>query len=1174
MASDNDVIRIYGDNENWLCDQGSPQIAFSVNITAALNENVNIGCRGARHIVIFNVTNATATVHFQHINFHETFFVVQDGNVEFHDCTLNISKWFSTHGPGSVRLVVDNSVWIGEVDNDVHCTVDCIPKGYIEMHAGSVTLHVVESVFYQSRVNISAQNLADISVINSSFLSMPGKTTLFGGIFIIIQDETSNSSVVVRGSTFDGQINDSPIESIMNLYVGSLIVMTARPMRHGPVSHVVALVDNTTFSNNDRGLTFIGPYQMVVISNSYFIDNIAMHAGAGVLIYVEPPKYGGEQVFIDNCTFDNNAAGTFRSEIVENYKKSFIDNGDEVRIHSRCCKGVISFVGKGGAIRVQKGNVTLRDCVFRNNTARLLGGAIFVDREGDLIMAGTAFENSNVGVHTIQGDILYSNGIVSVVSARIQVITADSHTSILRHSGNHWSIEVSDASIQCPVGYRLRVTNTSAYGVTRTGLRRSYKLDQLSYFCTACERNKYSLDYGYLNYSLTYSRLDYDTLLIDGNRPDNAYNGTYIYHNIECQQCPYGGKCQQGIVAVANFWGYIHDGQVQFQHCPKDYCCSSTECKSYDTCGKHRQGKVCGTCNEGYSEALFSSACVPDDQCDPTWLWPVALGSGFLYTLFLLFQKDMRDLMYMKTIDIKDLPLCQRCRKTPRDTSTEHSTIPLDSVFAPIDSNIDGFVNQEQTEMQVLRVTEPDGDIALEVANSACNNKNNNDKSNGLRQRIHNIFTENESSNPNDQLSENVLEDEDADVTSPADTGASFLIILFYYFQDAQLLQIKTVFASAENKSQAMLKEVLAGLFKFRVEVFQFMDKFCFLSGLTPTYKQLYKITLVPYVLLQFGLMYLIHKWCRKMKRGGAIPVHREETEAEGDGPPPKTFSSRLATGFVLSLLFTYQMLATTCLTLLNCVPVGNTNVLFIEGTIECYKGWQYGVMAYTVICIVPFCLALLIGPGLVKDGLISLSQFFIACLIPLPFLIYWFILRLKLKGNRPKNAPELQPESQAVIQILQGPFKDAENKFFGPICGAGVLIGRRLVLVLLFNFVNDTLIRMLCMMLVCFIILLHHVHVLPYKDFRCNLAGTVSAAALVVVGAINLVRAGFEAAEYIPQGPNALLMTVFEELENILMLWFPAAVMSIVLIAMTIKVTLFAIGKCMIRNGNVPIGS
>jgi len=54
--------------------------------------------------------------------------------------------------------------------------------------------------------------------------------------------------------------------------------------------------------------------------------------------------------------------------------------------------------------------------------------------------------------------------------------------------------------VQCPVGYDLRTTNSSAYGVSPDGLLRSYQLDQLSYFCESCARNKYSLDYGFLNY--------------------------------------------------------------------------------------------------------------------------------------------------------------------------------------------------------------------------------------------------------------------------------------------------------------------------------------------------------------------------------------------------------------------------------------------------------------------------------------------------------------------------------------------------------------------------------------------------------------------------------------------------------------------------------------------------
>ena len=332
--------------------------------------------------------------------------------------------------------------------------------------------------------------------------------------------------------------------------------------------------------------------------------------------------------------------------------------------------------------------------------------------------------------------------------------------------------------------------------------------------------------------------------------------------------------------------------------------------------------------------------------------------------------------------------------------------------------------------------------------------------------------------------------------------------------------------------------------------------QYCFLQDISPSTKLLVKVILVPYVLLQFGLLYLFYQWILKIRNSRKAPSQHEEDKEENK----PSFLSKISTGFVLALLFTYQKLATTSFTLLNCVPVSGENVLFIEGTITCYDYWQYGVIAYAGSCIVPFCLVLLIGPGLLKDGIISLLQFFCACILPLPFLTYWIGLRLYRRGKRPVDPPPMSDEAQAVCGILQGPFRDSENKIFGPLCGAGVLIGRRLVLILLFTFVNDTLIRMLCMMLVCFVILLHHVHVLPYKDTRGNLAGSASAAALLIVGGINLVRAGFEAAEYIPQGPNEFLMTVFEEMENALMLWFPAAVMGVIILTLTVKVTLLVL--------------
>lgn len=267
-------------------------------------------------------------------------------------------------------------------------------------------------------------------------------------------------------------------------------------------------------------------------------------------------------------------------------------------------------------------------------------------------------------------------------------------------------------------------------------------------------------------------------------------------------------------------------------------------------------------------------------------------------------------------------------------------------------------------------------------------------------------------------------------------------------------------------------------------------------------------------------------------------------------------------------MLFTYQKLATTSFTLLNCVPVGNSSVLFVQGTIECYQTWQYVVAAYTATCIIPFCAALLIGPGLLKDRLIGLTELFLAFLLPLPFLVRWCWLCVgryrRTGGAQPEddaaNAALQGPEAKAVIQTLQGPFKDSGNKLFGSTCGQGVLIGRRLVLVLLYTFVNNTLIRTQCTMLLCFINLLHHVHALPYRDRRGNAAGSASAVALVVVATINLVRAGFEAAEYVPRGPNAYLMNVLEEVENLLMLWLPGAVMGFVVLLLSAKLVYLAV--------------
>lgn len=1045
------------------------------------------------------------------------FFNVSGAELTISESVLTRVGWISS---GVVGFEMKNSVL---EDRTANVSFDMIART-INFRMENVTI---------ARVKMSIiAGSGHFTVRNSTFTGIPGLATFHGGLLLTVTNGTdSRSYISVEDTIFERQINENPIDGIMNFHDSALKVVTDKP-NHFYNPNVSLLIAACTFRDNERGLTLIGPFESVVIHDSQFLDNIAMHGGAGTLLLTDKAT---ATVRIERCLFERNAAGAFREESIRDHAESFKIGMNEVTIHTECCKGVISPVGKGGAIRVHRGNALVVDSKFRQNTARQLGGAIYVDINGSLTNDGAYFENSLSTQRPLEGDLIYSNGIIAIRNTKLNVTAASSHVSILCHSGTVWSIEVVSIEITCPMGYRLRITNSSAYRVVHDGLQKSYKLDQLSYFCESCPRNKYSLDFGYLNYSLRYKDDAYFTLLVNGKYPTPAYSGSYDYHDIECQQCPYGGKCLQEISAVSNFWGYATAGhQVRFQRCQKGYCCSLANCTGFNTCTQNRTGVLCGECEPGYSEAMFTADCVLNSKCDPRIGWPVMLTSAILYFIFLLFQKDIRDLMFSQIFRTAKPRLDSRSNAGEQVTCGEGEMKDIDSS------------RMQQSELELLRSEDETvpNDLKLVASDLLANTDERRRDGDVLGRLV-------EREGPHK-----------ARTTAPqstapsSDMGVSFLIIIFFYFQDAQLLHIKTAFTSVENRATAMFREFLSGLFKFRVEVFQFMHRFCFLENMTPVKKLIVRVGLVPCVLAQFGIVYLVYHWYLRV-RSTPRPDPTRLTTAGGraaaaSGSPK--FSVKIATGFVLALLFTYQKLATSSFTLLNCVSVNTGTVLFIQGTIACYQTWQYGVIAYAATCIVPFCFVLLIGPGLLKDDLIRLSEFFVACLIPLPFLVRWCWIRFRLYGRRATEPKKLTAECRAVIQIVQGPFKDADIVFFGPICGQGFLIGRRLILVLLYTFVNDTLIRMLCIMLLCFVILLHHVHVLPYKDKRGNAAGSVSAACLVIVAAINLVRAGFEAAEYVPQGPNELLMKVLEEVENCLMLWFPGVVMGFVILTLILK--------------------
>ena len=140
-------------------------------------------------------------------------------------------------------------------------------------------------------------------------------------------------------------------------------------------------------------------------------------------------------------------------------------------------------------------------------------------------------------------------------------------------------------------------------------------------------------------------------------------------------------------------------------------------------------------------------------------------------------------------------------------------------------------------------------------------------------------------------------------------------------------------------------------------------------------------------------------------------------------------------------LLLGYERLAETSLKLMHCVSIGSEERLFFNGEIICWQWWQYILLAYIGIFVVPFVIVLYFGSSMLYKASISSKEFLGACIFPLPFLMYWLLRKLlKRKGNTQEGSQS----NKDVLEVLHGPFRQPNGNDKGTLYWESVLIGRR----------------------------------------------------------------------------------------------------------------------------------
>ncbi len=319
-----------------------------------------------------------------------------------------------------------------------------------------------------------------------------------------------------------------------------------------------------------------------------------------------------------------------------------------------------------------------------------------------------------------------------------------------------------------------------------------------------------------------------------------------------------------------------------------------------------------------------------------------------------------------------------------------------------------------------------------------------------------------------------------------------YIQIILYYLQDAALMQVDLAIGSSGSTIQK-IRKLLLNVSQLAVDMLDLGLKLCPIQGWIPVVKLVTKNLTGPLVFCFLFVIYVAanisSKYCSNRKQSIRLFWYPKLTAAT-----------------IFALLLFYQQIGNTTFSLLYCIKSDNQSILFLDGTVTCYQPWQILVLIFALNWVIAIIPVLIFLPGLLELQLISVTDFFLACLLPGPMICYW-VYRFYTKKFR-FHPSYVTPWQDEALGILQKTFVPTTYRNMFPFCWLGFMKIRRLALVLIFTFVSNLVGRVTLMCIVIMLFLIIHLETKPYQDNMANNAYTASLLATLCIGLINIMKA------------------------------------------------------------------
>ncbi len=144
-------------------------------------------------------------------------------------------------------------------------------------------------------------------------------------------------------------------------------------------------------------------------------------------------------------------------------------------------------------------------------------------------------------------------------------------------------------------------------------------------------------------------------------------------------------------------------------------------------------------------------------------------------------------------------------------------------------------------------------------------------------------------------------------------------------------------------------------------------------------------------------------------------------------------------------------------------------------------------------------------------------------------------------------------PWHAELVEDLQKSFKKISVSGIGPLCWTGVIKCRRLVLVLMYTFISNLVLRLSAMTMFTLAMLPLHIKVSPYKDKRANQVFSFSLCATIFLGLLNLIKA-MAVEGLVDYGTVRSILEACDTLTDSILLWWPLTIILVYALFLVLK--------------------